>query len=142
MVYKNWVILVLIICTITDLKERKIYSKYCFINIACALAVHIYNRDMFWGYLVGGVALGIVFVIVSIVSKEALGMGDAFMILTLGSIIGIKENFEILLWSFIICGVVSIIEVLLRKRKLNSKIPFAPYLLAGSIAGLVMEVMC
>ena len=137
--YRVWIIVFLIVCAITDLKERKIYGTYCFINVAFALVVHICERDMHWGEIVGGIALGVMFFIISIVSKEALGMGDALIILTLGSIGGITTSFELLLWAFIICAMVSIVGLLLRKRQLNSQIPFAPFLLVGGIANLIMQ---
>lgn len=139
MEYKIWIIVFLIVCAITDLKERKIYSTYCFINFALALVVHICKKDMHLGAIVGGIALGGIFLIVSIVSKEALGMGDALIILTLGSVGGIKTSFELLLWAFIICAMVSMIGLLLRKRQFDSQIPFAPFLLAGGIVNLIMQ---
>ena len=139
MEHRIWIILFLIVCAITDLRERKIYSTYCFTNVVFALAVHICKEDIHWGYIAGGIALGAMFFIVSIVSKEALGMGDALIILTLGSIGGIKTSFELLLWAFGICAMVSIIGLLLRKRQLNSQIPFAPFLLVGGIANLIMQ---
>lgn len=139
MEYKIWIILFLIVCAITDLRERKIYSTYCFANVAFALVVHICKKDMHWGNIAGGIALGVMFLIVSIVSKEALGMGDALIILTLGSIGGIKTSFALVLWAFGICAIVSIIGLLLRKRQLNSQIPFAPFLLASGIANLIMQ---
>ena len=137
--YRIWIIVFLIVCTITDLKERKIYSTYCFVNIALALGVHICKKDMYWGYILGGIALGVMFLIVSIVSKEALGMGDALTILTMGIIGGIMISFELLLWAFIICAMVSFIGLFLKKSQLNSKIPFAPFLLVGGIANLIIQ---
>lgn len=139
MVYMIWCAIFLAVCTITDLKERQIYLGYCFINIGMALLINLLFQNMDWINIISGIGLGCIFFLISVITKEALGKGDAVIILVLGSICGIEISFEIVIWGFILCSIVSIFEILIKKKNIKSDIPFAPFLLLGCILIILMR---
>lgn len=131
--YIIWTLLFLGACTITDLRKRKIITALCFANAVAALIMHFVRQDIFWLNVLGGMLAGAVLFGVSVYSKEAIGKGDAVVVFTLGSLVGIKTGFEILMWASIICIIFSVPGLIFKKIKLKSRIPFMPFMLAGAI---------
>lgn len=133
MIHMIWCAIFLGICAITDLKERQVYLGFCLANMGIALLANLIFQNVEWTSIVAGLGLGVVFFAVCIITKEAMGKGDAVIILVLGSICGIKISFEIVTWAFVICSMVSIFEILIKRKSIKSEIPFAPFLFCGCI---------
>lgn len=129
-----WTILFLGGCSVTDIKERKINLWYCIVNIIVMIIVNVLWRDYNIWSIVGGVIFAGAFLAISKVSKEAIGMGDVFMIMTIGIVCGVVYTMKTLFWSFTICLVFSGVGVVLGKINLKSKLPFAPFMLMGTVA--------
>jgi prepilin signal peptidase PulO-like enzyme (type II secretory pathway) len=133
MVYGIWTGLFLLICSITDLKEKKIYSPICFLNAFVGLIVNFITQNIPWTEIFLGIMLGGVFFCISVFTKESIGKGDAIVIFALGSINGIKESFEILVWALMLCAVISTVCLAIKKIRLKNSIPFIPFLFAGAV---------
>ena len=131
MLFAIWNILFLIICTITDLKEKKIYVWFSVINFILAFLIHIFISDVKIILLVGGIIVGIIFYVISLVSKDAIGKGDGILILVLGCLVGIKKQIEILIWAFLICTVFFILTMIIKRKEFKKSVPFSPFLLLG-----------
>ena len=138
MLYTIWTLLFLAICAIIDIKERKVFSVFCCANSVIVLFLHFIKQDISWFSLLWGMILGAIFFMVSICTREAIGKGDAIVIFTMGSMVGIKITFEILVWAFVICTVASMVAMLIKKVKLDSRIPFIPFVLFGGIITFVI----
>lgn len=85
-----------------------------------------------------GMIVGAVFYLISVFTKESVGKGDSIVIFTLGCIAGAEKLLLILLWAFILCTVVSLIGIALRKLSLKARVPFIPFVLAGEIVTLII----
>ncbi len=66
-------------------------------------------------------------------SGRAMGFGDVKLSFTIGFLLGTKLGFMALYSAFISGGVVGTILLLLRKKRLKSKIAFGPFLAIGTI---------
>ena len=76
----------------------------------------------------------IFFFLLSFLSKEKfLGMGDAYLVILLGLILGWPKILLGLFLAFAIGAIYGIILIALKKKKLKSQVPFAPFLVAGTI---------
>lgn len=138
MIYMIWTLLFLLVCTITDLKERMIIMPFCFINSGVALIVNFFMKNQSGINILLGMAMGAVFYVISVCSKEAVGKGDAVVIFTVGSLVGIDPGFEILVWAFMLCAFVSVMGLVFKRIKLKSRIPFMPFMLMGGIITLTI----
>lgn len=128
-----WTIIFLGVCSATDIKERKIDIRFCILNMAVMILLHILNGDFLGWNVAGGIMLGGVFFVISKVSKGGIGMGDVFMIGTVACVCGAIKTVEILFWTCAICMLFSIAGIAMRKVNLKSEIPFAPFMLAGNV---------
>ena len=86
------------------------------------------NPDVFWGLLPGAVLLG-----VSKFSREALGMGDALLMLVLGIYLGLEAALDVLLLALFLAAVWAGILIVVGKKGRNYAFPFVPFLLIGYV---------
>lgn len=85
-----------------------------------------------------GCAVGVVLVLISYLSRGALGMGDALLFITSGAFLGIRENIFLLFFSLVLAAVFSAVMLIFRKRSLKDSFPFAPFILGGYVCVLSM----
>ena len=81
----------------------------------------------------GGGVWGGLLIIIALIAKTALGMGDAKMFLVIGLIYGLNNTYSILLVSLFVMAVVSIALLAMKKVERKSTIPMAPFVLIGFI---------
>ena len=86
------------------------------------------NPDVFWGLLPGAVLLG-----VSKLSREALGMGDALLMLVLGIYLGLEAALDVLLLALFLAAVWAGILIVVGKKGRNYAFPFVPFWLIGYV---------
>jgi len=68
-----------------------------------------------------------------ITKGKGMGFGDVKFSLIMGVLLGLKGGLVALYLAFITGGIVGLILVLLKKKKLKSKIAFGPFLAIGTI---------
>ena len=140
MLEKIWSIFFLVVCSVTDIRERKINSWFCIGNIIVMIFAHIIcHNDNMWD-IAGGMLLAGIFFVISKVSKEAIGMGDVIVIMTIGIVCGVIYVMEMLFWASVVCLIFSCGGIALRKLHLKSKLPFVPFILAGDIIFMLTEI--
>lgn len=81
----------------------------------------------------GGGVWGGLLIIIALIAKTALGMGDAKMFLVIGLIYGLNNTYSILLISLFVMAVVSIALLVMKRAERKSTIPMAPFVLIGFI---------
>ncbi len=79
---------------------------------------------------------GIFLLLLAFMLKDRIGYADGLMVIG----IGLSSEWMICLLSiftsFVICAFTGIVMVLLKKAKMNTRMPFAPFLLAGTGIGV------
>ncbi len=74
------------------------------------------------------------FFLMSSLSREKwMGMGDAYLVILLGLILGWPKILLGLFLAFAIGAIYGIILIVLKKKKMQSQVPFAPFLVIGTI---------
>lgn len=94
-------------------------------------------------YLLGAVVGGGIFYTLGILAlviykKEGMGFGDVKLMASLGLLFGLKNILVIALLAFAVAAVMSILLILLKKKHLDSYIPFGPFIVIGAM--LVMYI--
>lgn len=81
------------------------------------------------GMLVGGGTFFIITLIGGLIAgKEAMGYGDVKFMAALGLYFGFANMVSIIFMSFLIGAILSIILILLKRKKANEYIPFGPFI--------------
>ncbi len=79
----------------------------------------------------GGMAVGGCMIFVSLLSRQAIGMGDGMVLLAEGIYLGFWDNLMVLFWGMMFSGICSAFLLILKKVKRKTEIPFLPFLFAG-----------
>jgi prepilin signal peptidase PulO-like enzyme (type II secretory pathway) len=133
------IFMLLVLIFIYDLKHLEIPEVFSWLFLALAilagLLTNIYSIDSFLlGGLVGGGILGI---LVGISDERWMGSGDIKIGLGFGFLLGYPSALLFLFLSFIIGAVFGVVTILVKKGKLKSQIPFAPFLIVSAIITLL-----
>lgn len=100
-------------------------------NTAGALNVHIYS-----GVLAAIIAFSL-FLFLVVKSKEKwMGIGDAYLVIFLGLVLGWPNIVLALFLAFSLGAIVGLIMVAVKKKDMKSPVPFAPFLVLGTIIAI------
>ena len=133
MVFKIWSSLFLLVCTVIDLKTKKVYPWMCIVNYVLVIGIKILLNKIELKALLLGLAISAILFAVSIITKEAIGRGDVWILLTLTGILNGEGVLEILFTALFICSVFSIVMLATKKMKMKNALPFVPFLLIGNV---------
>jgi len=124
---------ILILISFIDIKHQIIPNKIIIPSIIIGLIIQnllFPNNWKEWIIFSGGV--GLLFLLVSLVYPEGMGMGDVKLATFLGILLGKKVVVAIAI-GFIIGGLFSIFLLIFKIKKIKDEIPFAPFLAIGAI---------
>lgn len=93
------------------------------------------------GVVLGGAALFVVYLILAVPLRGALGMGDvklALLVGAAGGFLGARAWFITLVAGFLVNGVAALVALAARRTTLRGSIPFGPSMLAGVVVALLL----
>ncbi|HEY9574534.1 MAG TPA: prepilin peptidase [Lachnospiraceae bacterium] len=122
---------VLLLESFLDLKKREISLRLCLLGIVLRVLFLIFYQDISWGNALLGSTLGLCFFGISFLTREKIGYGDGFMVLLTGFYLGLFAMIRLLLYSFIILFLVSVLLYVVVKNKKEIRIPYIPFLFLG-----------
>ena len=96
-------------------------------------------RDYLFGMIIGLIIFGIIALLGRIIAgKEAMGMGDIKLLAALGLYFGISLTISISIISFIIAGIISVIIMIMKKKKAIEYISFGPCIALAAILCIII----
>lgn len=135
-----WLLVWLLVWAVWDLRYRVIPFWQVILVISVGVVWQVCSGQLWTaGVLVGLVAGGITWII-SWLTQEQLGQGDAMVILCMGLYLGIAKCMEALLWGLMAAALVSLYLLVWKKTSRHQGIPFIPFLTMGYLAVLIMTL--
>ena len=93
-----------------------------------------------WYGLLGGAAVGGFFFLLVWMSRETwMGWGDVWLGAVVGAVVGVHLALPMLTLSFGLGATVGLLAIARKKKALKSQIPFAPFLVIGTLASLFLS---
>ena len=83
------------------------------------------------------IGIGGMVVVLSVLSKGEVGMGDGFLLMAMGTVLSAEQILGTLLIGLFCCCIWGIILLFLPKTGRKTEIPFVPFLLLGYVGGLI-----
>lgn len=83
--------------------------------------------------LLGGMLIGLLLMLLSIISKESIGMGDGLLLMITGVYLGGRENLKLFFIGNFILGMCALFLLVICKKSKKYKIAFIPCLLIAYI---------
>lgn len=90
--------------------------------------------------LMGALMSGGMFLLCYFISRGAMGAGDIKLMAVLGYYIGGRFIFGTIFLIVMIAAVYNVIRLIFRKTSLKQEIPFAPFVLAGTLSMMVLGI--
>ena len=113
-----------------DIRKKQVSLLLIIIFAVCGTVWTIYSRRNVPEVLMC-VGTGFLFVLISILTEGAVGMGDGWLLMALGTVLYPEEFFSTLFMGMICSAVWSGIMMMGFCRKGSTEIPFVPFLLTG-----------
>lgn len=140
MFFMFYIACVLIIIFAFDLKHYLIPDKILFPAILITFIYRLFQfglTNIFFNYLLGAILASLFFLIIYLVSKGAwMGFGDVKLAILLGLILGFPIILVGLFLAFFIGAIIGLIIIFSGKKGLKSEVPFAPFLITGTILAM------
>lgn len=120
--------------------RRKSLPLVFFILLAAVLVPFVLlNQELPMLSRVFGGGIGLLFLGVSRLTKEAIGKGDAVMLALGGIAVGFMSLCLMLCVAMLLLEVIALVLLVTRRVKRKDRIPFFPFLAAGE--GIVLSLM-
>ena len=129
-----------------DAKEKRIPNRWLLYILVCRLVLFL--AEAVWmpaliaeniQFIVfGGVVSGGVFLIVYVVSRHAIGMGDVKLIAVVGTCLGAKTTYLVMLASSILSAVYGGVKLLRKQKGMKDEIAFGPFIALGTLFVLLI----
>ena len=116
-----------------DYQKKELPLIFIAVGFGLGLFLRILSGTALPLEILPGFLPGILCLLIAKLSKEAIGYGDAFMLIAIGTFCLITELLFLLLCGFLIAGTVSILLLVLKKRNKKEEIPLIPFLLSGYV---------
>lgn len=127
---------ILIVIAVIDYDTTDIYLSTVALGIVFSIAfilIYICIGIPVKSYILGGVFGGSIFLLLIILTRGAMGLGDMEIITFCGMFLGIKLTVLLIFLSFLIGSICGTILILMGKNTMKDYIPFAPYILIATV---------
>lgn len=136
------VFLMLILFSVEDIRHKSIVRWHFLLAIPWCVADIIINTLMTpnISLLERGIGLivGILFLLISHLTRGQIGMGDAYVIIILCIMLGIFSGMEVITYSFLLSAIIAMILAGLFHFNKKKTMPFLPFLLAGFLISIFL----
>ena len=96
------------------------------------LAYFVYHEaPKIWQSVLGLIAAGGLFLLITVVSKGGMGQGDVTLISALGFVLGLKKILLVIFLSFVIAACASLILLGTKRKTLKDPIPFGVFIVVA-----------
>lgn len=133
-----FLMLLLGVASVQDIKQRKIPNKLNLAGFACGILCSIFDNTFAVSEAILGAAVALCIGVVCWFLK-VFRAGDAKLLCAVGAFVGWKMSINVFLFSLlagVVAGLPYVIFRLVRKEKGLTKFPFATAIMAGTIVGM------
>jgi leader peptidase (prepilin peptidase)/N-methyltransferase len=130
----------LLACGIQDALHKKILL---WLIIAGSILISIcipFCSEVSFLDRIGGCAVGATVIIISLGTKGKIGLGDGILLCATGLGLGFWGNLELFAIALMLAAIVSIVLLILRLADRKKSIPFVPFLFAGYLFLLIVNM--
>lgn len=133
-------IALLTLVTVTDLEQYVIFDATLLPLAVCGICYTLYLQLPLTEHLTAGFGGGLLFFVLALLTKGAIGGGDIKLIATLGLWLGIKALLTVIMYGAIAGGVVATLLLLLKKTTRKQFLAYGPYFALSAI-GVLLKLL-
>lgn len=131
MIQKFILFMVLAVAAYKDIKEQKVYVYLLYIAAVLGVFCHIWYQVPAVPDMIGGMAVGLILLLITWASRGNVGMGDGLMVMVSGIFLGFQKNAALLMTALGLSGLAALFLITIKRKEKNYRIPFLPFLFAA-----------
>ena len=131
------IFLLLVICTIIDLRKRTLPVGLLSAGSIVILIISLWKYEFDFFPMMKGMIPGIILGAISRVTREAVGYGDVWIVFLIGSYLGVWDTVTVVCSAFFLCSIVASGCLVWKKFRRDTRIPFVPFL-AVAYVGVIL----
>ena len=124
-----------------DIKTRQVRIREILIFGVIGILFNLICKPHAAISVIGGVMVGIVLYIFSILSHEKIGKGDGLIVIVTGLYLGFMGTLSLLWLSSVLAALAGAVFIKRHGAKLDMELPFIPFLLAGYILLFIINAL-
>lgn len=126
----------LLVISIIDYKEMIIPNEFIIFILIVAIAYTVYDGN-YLSHIIGFFIVSVILLIINILSKGGIGMGDVKLMAVGGLLVGTANVLASFVIASVVAALIGVLLLLSKKKKRDAKIPFGPFLAFGLMAVLL-----
>lgn len=135
MLQKIGTLVILIVGSIWDIRERKLPSGLLILNLLAGGILLAVNRDIDWRkdwfLYAAGILIGLLLLLLGRFCGGCIGTADGIMTAIIGGLIGYRDTLLLLMNAIFAAAGFSVLLIVLKKARRGTVIPFIPFMLLG-----------
>jgi len=130
----------LVIYTVQDVMNKKIHMAYSIAALFLLLISIILYKDYMVVQRLGGIMVGIAMYALSVITKEQIGKGDAYILMVTGLGLGFWNNMSFFFLSLLCACAFAIFKIMIKGYRKRETIPFVPFMLMGFLIFTLLDM--
>lgn len=126
-------------CSIEDVRSKRINIIVALLFGILGVYFHLHLNRLSVFEMIGGVLVGVGLYMISVLSGESIGKGDAVLMVVVGIYMGFWYSLVLLWAASMMVGVAGIFAATIMGKGRKFEIPFTPFLLIVYIIFLVIN---
>jgi len=133
-------VLALLLCTGTDLIEYRVPNVVTYPGTLLALvAAALFPRGDPLNALLAGLAGGLIFLVMAIITRGGLGLGDVKLAVLIGAALGFPAGYQALVFGILAGGLVILALFVTGIVSRRQAVPYAPFLALAAVAVVLTQ---
>ena len=135
--YITVAIVLLSFVTATDFEQYVIFDSMLLPLAICGICYTLHMHLPLWEHFAAGLGGGLLFFILTLLTKGAIGGGDIKLIAALGLWLGVRPLITVIAYGFIAGGMAALFFLVTKQKQRNSYFAYGPYFAISGIATLL-----
>ena len=136
-IYYTVAIIFLSFITVTDFEQYVIFDSMLLPLAALGLCYTVHQQLSLTEHLATGLVGGLLFLLLTILTKGAIGGGDIKLIAALGLWLGIRPLLSVIMFGFLAGGAAALFLLVTKQKKRQDYFAYGPYFALSGIAVLL-----
>ncbi len=126
------------ILSVEDIKSHKVRDILVLSFALIGVLMHVIFQRIGTFDVIGGMGTGVAVLIISKSTGEKIGIGDGLVLMLTGIFLGFWRNIALIWISTTFLAIYGGIMIMAKKKGKDDRIPFIPFLMAGSLLMLIV----
>ena len=123
-----------------DIRSKKLPVIFLIIGACTGIVLQIIiGEASIWEMLLSCIPGGIAFIL-AFLTKQAIGYGDAALIIISGIFLGLNASIMLILIALVLSAIAAAVLLLLKKKKRKDEMPFVPFMLCSYIVIMAVNI--